>query len=124
MGGWVEEHGWCMNQVSKSLYCEPFLVCIALDSQKCTLFHYGSNTAKSRKFTKVGQNASNSLGGYRSMGFARIKCRNPYISISSVHTAVPIRRNALYYTIVPMYPNQEVKKLSETSNPKLEKSLK
>ena len=108
LAGWVDEHGWCMNQVSKSLYRDPFLAYIVRDSQKCTLLHCGSNMAKSRKFTKVGQNLSNSLGGYRSMGCARIRCRNPYISISSAPTAVPIRKNALYYTIVPMYPNQEV----------------
>merc|ERR1712121_55107 len=63
LAGWVEEHRWCMNQVSKSLYRDPFLAYIARDSPKCTLLRYDSNIVKSRRFTKVGQNASNSLGG-------------------------------------------------------------
>merc|ERR1712121_108634 len=68
LAGWVEEHGWCTNQVSKSLYRDPFfLTYIAQDSQKCTLLRYGSSKAKLRKFTRVGQNASKLLGGERSI---------------------------------------------------------
>merc|ERR1712033_68950 len=58
LAGWVEEHGLCMNLVSKSLYRDPFLTDIARDSQNCTLLYYGRNLAESRQFTKVGQNGS------------------------------------------------------------------
>ena len=53
LAGWVGKHGWCMNQVSKSLYRHPFFTHSAFALRKCTLFRNSTNVAESGKLEKL-----------------------------------------------------------------------